>query len=121
MLPLVAINENQVIPKSIETNYFAPTKIHIHYKTIKIYSKKSSKVINNKHNLQTQTTTIIHQTFQIKLIKLTINYLCTIISIFKFQFSNLKFQIPTSNFNVQSPHILLFKTFNNSVNSKMKN
>ena len=48
--------ESQVIPKGIKTNYFAPTKIHIHYKTIKIYNKeKSSKVINNQHNLQTQS------------------------------------------------------------------
>ena len=51
-----ARHEINMIPKEIKTNYFAPTKIHIYYKTIKIYNKeKSSKVINNQHNLQTQS------------------------------------------------------------------
>ena len=56
MLPLVAMYENQVIPKGIK-----------HISSIK--QEKPSKVINNQHNLQTQTNTINHQTFQIKLIK----------------------------------------------------
>jgi len=47
MLSLAAMYESQAIPKGIKTNYFAPTKIHIYYKTIKIYNNnKSSKVIN---------------------------------------------------------------------------
>ena len=50
MLSLVAMYESQVIPKDIKINYFTSTKTHIQYKTIKI--KKSSKVINNQHNLQ---------------------------------------------------------------------
>ena len=53
-IPPVAMYESQVISKSIKTNYFAPPKIYIHYKTIKIYNNnKSSKVIKNHHNFQT--------------------------------------------------------------------
>jgi len=70
MLPLVAMYENQVIPKGIKINYFAPTKKHIS----SIKQEKPSKVINNQHNFQTQTNTINHQTFQIKLIKQSTNY-----------------------------------------------
>ena len=51
MLPLVAMYENQVIPKGIKINYFAPTKKHIS----SIKQEKPSKVINNQHNFQTQT------------------------------------------------------------------
>ena len=42
MIPLVGMYEyeSQMIPKGIKTNYFVPTKIHIHYKKIKIYNKK---------------------------------------------------------------------------------
>ena len=36
MLPLVAMYESQMIPKGIKTNYFAPTKTYIQYKTRKI-------------------------------------------------------------------------------------
>ena len=35
---------------------------------------KLTKVINNQHNLQTQTNKINHQTFQMKLIKQSTNY-----------------------------------------------
>ena len=66
MLPLVAIYESQVIPKGIKTNYFAPTKIHIEYKTIKIYNKKKNNhqklsIINItfKHNHQNQPSKTI--------------------------------------------------------------
>ena len=54
MLPLVAMYENQVIPKGNKTNYFSPTKKHISG----IKQEKPSKVINNQHNLQTQTNPI---------------------------------------------------------------
>ena len=57
--------ESQVIPKGIKTNYFAPTKIHIHYKTIKIYNNKKNHqkllIINItfKHNHQNQLSKTI--------------------------------------------------------------
>ena len=63
VLPLVAIYESQVIPKGIKTNYFTPTKIHIQYKTIKIYKKNYQKLsiinITFKHNHQNQSSKTI--------------------------------------------------------------
>ena len=48
--------ESRVIPKGIKTNYFTPTKIHIQYKTIKIYKKN-----NNNRGKEFRYVTYIQQ------------------------------------------------------------
>ena len=50
MLPLVAMYENQVIPKDIKTNYFALTKTHIQYLNKFIHKPRQTNTSINKHN-----------------------------------------------------------------------